>query len=33
MSLRINTNIGALNAHNNMVVNSRGLDASLERLS
>ena len=33
MSLRINTNIGALNAHNNMVVNSRQLDASLERLS
>ena len=33
MSLRINTNIGALNAHNNMVVNSRQLDSSLERLS
>ena len=33
MGLKINTNIGALNAHNNMLVNSRGLDSSLERLS
>ena len=33
MSLRINTNIGALNAHNNAVITSRNLDNSLERLS
>ncbi|WP_297194545.1 flagellin [uncultured Campylobacter sp.] len=33
MGLRINTNIGALNAHNNMLINSRGLDSSLEKLS
>jgi len=33
MSLRINTNIGALNAHNNAVITSRNIDNSLERLS
>ena len=33
MGLRINTNIGALTAHNNSLTTSRELDASLERLS
>lgn len=33
MSLRINTNIASLNAHNNAVITSRNLDNSLERLS
>ncbi|TQR31859.1 flagellin [Campylobacter sp. MIT 99-7217] len=33
MSLRINTNIGALNAHTNAVITSRELDNSLARLS
>lgn len=33
MSLKINTNIGALRAHNNLNNNSISLDASLERLS
>ncbi len=33
MSLRINTNIAALNAHKNMVKNDNALSASLERLS
>ncbi|KAJ9756608.1 flagellin A [Campylobacter jejuni] len=33
MGFRINTNIGALNAHANSVVNARELDKSLSRLS
>ena len=33
MGLRINTNIGALRAHNNLYNNSAALDTSLERLS
>lgn len=33
MTLRINTNIAALNAHNNMIKNDNGLSASLEKLS
>ncbi len=33
MGFRINTNIGALNAHRNAVDNNVGLDKSLERLS
>lgn len=33
MGFRINTNIAALNAHNNGVVNNRELDKSLSRLS
>jgi len=33
MGFRINTNVGALNAHNNSVVNNRGLENSLEKLS
>ncbi|PCM57327.1 flagellin subunit protein FlaB, partial [Campylobacter sp. BCW_8712] len=33
MGFRINTNIGALNAHANSVVNSNELDKSLSRLS
>ena len=33
MGLKINTNIGALRAHNNLRNNSTSLDASLERLS
>ena len=33
MGFRINTNIAALNAHNNGVVNNRALDSSLSKLS
>jgi flagellin len=33
MSLKINTNIAALNAHRNMIKNDNGLSKSLERLS
>ena len=33
MGLRINTNVGALRAHNNLYNNSAALDTSLERLS
>ncbi|MPB16360.1 flagellin subunit protein FlaB, partial [Campylobacter upsaliensis] len=33
MGFRINTNIGALNAHANSVVNAGQLDKSLSRLS
>jgi flagellin len=33
MSLKINTNIAALNAHRNMIKNDSGLSKSLERLS
>ncbi len=33
MGFRINTNIGALNAHANSVVNANELDKSLSRLS
>ena len=33
MSLRINTNVAALNAHKNLVANDNALSASLERLS
>ena len=33
MGLRINTNIGALRAHNNLYNNTAALDTSLERLS
>ena len=33
MGLRINTNIGALTAHNSTVHTARFLDSSLERLS
>ena len=33
MTLRINTNIAALNAHKNMIKNDNALSASLERLS
>lgn len=33
MALRINTNIAALTAHNNMIKNDNGLSASLEKLS
>lgn len=33
MGFRINTNVAALNAHNNGVVNNRALDSSLSKLS
>ncbi len=33
MGFRINTNIAALNAHNNGVINNRALDSSLSKLS
>ncbi len=33
MALRINTNIAALSAHNNMVNNDNALSASLQKLS
>ena len=33
MTLRINTNIAALNAHKNMIKNDNSLSASLEKLS
>lgn len=33
MGFRINTNIAAMNAHTNSVVNNRSLDNSLGRLS
>ncbi len=33
MGLRINTNVGALRAHNNLYNNTAALDTSLERLS
>ena len=33
MGFRINTNVAALNAHNNSVINNRSLDSSLSKLS
>ena len=33
MGFRINTNIAAMNAHNNATVNNRAIDKSLGRLS
>ncbi|MCX6061027.1 MAG: flagellin, partial [Campylobacterales bacterium] len=33
MGFKINTNIAALNAHTNAMVNNRNLDSSLSKLS